>query len=93
MQSVYGNDKSVQHLTLDQDKRTKQSVLARCCPWSSLTRVHTETLLARRRIDAIFSIGAVSTHPEYHQNLMRFQRALQQRNQLLKQCKVLDSAT
>ena len=92
VQSIYGNDKSVQHLTLDQDKRTKQSVLARMLPVVFIdASTHREFAGTPKNRRDFLNWCCFYTVPEYHQNLMRFQRALQQRNQLLKQCKVLDS--
>jgi DNA replication and repair protein RecF len=88
VQSIYGVDKSIQTVRLDHESGVKQSVLARHLPVVFVdASTHRDFAATPKNRRDFLNWCCFYTMPEYHSHLSRFQRALQQRNQLLKQCR------
>ena len=88
VQSVYGIDKSLQTVRIDHENGVKQSILARQLPVVFVdASTHRDFAGTPKNRRDFINWCCFYTHPEYHSHLLRFQRALQQRNQLLKQCR------
>ncbi len=88
VQSIYGHEKNSQSLSLDHQKGTKQSEIAKMLPVVFIdASTHREFANTPKNRRDFLNWCCFYTVSDYHVNLGRYQRALQQRNHLLKQCK------
>jgi len=90
VQTAYGNHKADCLLKMDHDSSTKQSDLAKMLPVVFIdTSTHREFSQTPKNRRDYLNWCCFYTDSDYHQNLGKYQRVLQQRNQLLKQAKML----
>ena len=86
--SMHAVDKRLSGISLDDDKKTKQSSIARILPVVFIdASTHRDFANTPKNRRDFINWCCFYGDSEYHQYLLRFQRALQQRNQLLKQCR------
>ena len=86
LHTVYSNHKPLNTLLLNQDKNVKQSEIAKMLPVVFIdTSTHREFASSPSNRRDFLNWCCFYTDADYHSNLSKYKRALQQRNHLLKQ--------